>query len=163
MMSVRGVKGWFGLSLWIIVADQLSKFAVNHYFVYAEVLPVVPGFFNLTLTYNPGAAFSFLASAGGWQRYLFTALAGVVTAWLSWQMVKGRFSRRMNGAAACIIGGALGNMIDRVVHGYVIDFIQLYYKLWYYPAFNVADSFICIGAVLMVFDSVATQREHREG
>ena len=145
---------WFGLSLLIIFLDQIAKYWVNHRLFYGETVPIIPGFFNFTLLYNPGAAFSLLADAGGWQTPVFTVLAFFVTGWLSWQILRGHFGRLMNCAAACIIGGALGNVIDRIVYGYVIDFIQFFYRTWYYPAFNLADAFICIGAVLIVLDSL---------
>ncbi|TCW32260.1 signal peptidase II [Gulbenkiania mobilis] len=144
---------WLLVAVAIIVVDQWSKIYFNGHYQFGEVRPVVPGFFNFTLLYNPGAAFSFLAGAGGWQKHFFTLLAFGVSSWLAWNVVKGRFSEMMNLAAAFIVGGALGNVIDRLVHGHVIDFIQLYYRDWYYPAFNLADSFICVGAVLMVIDS----------
>ena len=114
---------------------------------------VIPGLFNFVLVYNPGAAFSFLADAGGWQKFFFTALAFAVSGWLGWQMVRGGQSRMMNLASALIIGGALGNVIDRLIHGHVIDFIQVYYQHYYWPAFNLADSAICRCAALMVLDS----------
>lgn len=158
LLSLKGgrhVLGWFGIALLIVVSDQLTKWCVNQRLFYGEIIPVIPGFFNLTLLYNPGAAFSLLADASGWQKPLFTVLAFVVTGWLSWQMIKGQFSRLMNCAAAFIIGGAIGNVIDRLVYGHVIDFIQFYYKVWYYPAFNLADSFISMGAALMLWDSIS--------
>jgi len=141
------------LVLLVLVLDQLSKWYFNSHYSYGEVRPVIPGFFNFTLLYNPGAAFSFLADAGGWQRHVFTLLAFGVSGWLAWGLYKRNFSYVMGVAAALIIGGALGNVIDRLAYGHVIDFIQLYYRHWYYPAFNIADSAICLGAALMVLDS----------
>ncbi|RQW24206.1 lipoprotein signal peptidase [Rhodobacteraceae bacterium CH30] len=150
----QGSLVWFALAVAIVVLDQLTKTWFNTEFRFGEVREVIPGFFNFTLLYNPGAAFSFLADAGGWQKYFFTALAFGVSGWLGWNIIKKRFSTLMNLAAAFIMGGAIGNVIDRMIHGHVIDFIQLhYYQSWYYPAFNLADSFICVGAVLMVIDS----------
>jgi len=145
---------WFGMALLIIVLDQLAKLYFNGTYQYAETRAVIPGLFNFTLIYNPGAAFSFLADAGGWQKHLFTVLAFAVSIWLAWNIVHGRFSRLMCWAATFIMGGAIGNVIDRVAYGHVIDFIQVYYHNWYYPAFNLADSFICVGAALMVLDSL---------
>lgn len=142
-----------GLLLVMMLLDQITKLYVNAAFQYGEILPVVPGFFNLTLRYNTGAAFSFLAEAGGWQKYFFTALALVVSIWLGGGILLEKFSRLMSIAAALISSGAIGNIIDRWVHGHVIDFLQFYYQSWYYPAFNLADSCICIGAVLMIWDS----------
>nr|WP_294867909.1 signal peptidase II [uncultured Pseudogulbenkiania sp.] len=151
----KGYLKWFVLALLVIVLDQLSKVYFNSQYQFGEVREVVPGFFGFTLLYNPGAAFSFLAGAGGWQKHLFTLLAFAVSGWLGWSIVKGHFSCRMNLAAAFIMGGALGNVIDRMLHGHVIDFILVhYYNAWYYPAFNLADSFICVGAGLMVLDGL---------
>lgn len=144
---------WFVLSALVIVLDQLSKVYFNGAYQYGEVREVIPGLFNFVLVYNPGAAFSFLADAGGWQKFFFTALAFAVSGWLGWQMLRGGQSRMMNLASALIIGGALGNVIDRLIHGHVIDFIQVYYQTYYWPAFNIADSAICAGAALMVLDS----------
>ena len=144
---------WFVLSALVIVLDQLSEVYFNGAYQYGEVREVIPGLFNFVLVYNPGAAFSFLADAGGWQKFFFTALAFAVSGWLGWQMLRGGQSRMMNLASALIIGGALGNVIDRLIHGHVIDFIQVYYQHYYWPAFNLADSAICLGAALMVLDS----------
>lgn len=150
---------WFALAVVIVLLDQLSKIYFNGNYQYGEVREIIPGFFGFTLLYNPGAAFSFLHDAGGWQKYLFSGLAFAVSGWLGWNIVKGRFSGLMNLAAACIMGGAIGNVIDRIVHGHVIDFIQVhYYSSWSYPAFNLADSFICVGAALMVLDSFRKPR-----
>nr|WP_168209730.1 signal peptidase II [Chromobacterium paludis] len=153
MSGERRWSKWFVLAALVIVLDQLSKLYFNGSYQYGEARPVIDGFFSFTLIYNPGAAFSFLHDAGGWQKYLFTVLAFAVSGWLGWSIVKGRFSVLMNLAAAFIIGGALGNVIDRLAYGHVIDFILVhYYHQWYYPAFNLADSFICVGAALMVLD-----------
>jgi len=145
---------WFAMACTIIVLDQLAKLYFNGSYQYGEARSVIPGFFNFTLIYNPGAAFSFLADAGGWQKHVFTVLAFLVSGWLGLNLVRGRFSCLMSWAAAFIMGGALGNVIDRLAYGHVIDFIQIYYHNWYYPAFNLADSFICVGAALMVIDSL---------
>ena len=125
---------WFVLSALVIVLDQLSKVYFNGAYQYGEVREVIPGLFNFVLVYNPGAAFSFLADAGGWQKFFFTALAFAVSGWLGWQMLRGGQSRMMNLASALIIGGALGNVIDRLIHGHVIDFIQVYYQHYYWVA-----------------------------
>jgi len=146
---------WLGLALLVIVLDQLSKIYFNSQYQIGEMRDVIPDYFGFTLIYNPGAAFSFLHNAGGWQKYLFTQLALVVSAYLGWNIIKGRFSTLMNLAASFIMGGAIGNVIDRMAYGHVVDFILVHYQnSWYYPAFNLADSFICTGAVLMVLDSL---------
>lgn len=144
---------WLLLAVLVIVLDQVSKIYFNTHFSYGETVPVTP-FFNWVLYYNPGAAFSFLAAAGGWQRHVFTVLALGVSAVLAWMIVKGAQRSMMNFACAFIMGGALGNVIDRIAYGHVVDFIQLYYGQFYWPAFNLADSAICIGAVLMVLDGL---------
>ncbi|MBV8680441.1 MAG: lipoprotein signal peptidase [Aquitalea sp.] len=150
---------WMGLALLVIVLDQLSKIYFNSQYQYGDMQDVIPGYFSFTLIYNPGAAFSFLRDAGGWQKYLFTVLALAVSAYLGWNIIKGRFSTLMNVAASFIIGGAIGNVIDRLAYGHVVDFILVHYQhSWYYPAFNLADSFICVGAVLMVLDSLKQPR-----
>jgi signal peptidase II len=147
------VARWLALSALVIVLDQWSKTYFNSAYQYGEIREVIPGLLNFVLAYNPGAAFSFLADAGGWQKFFFTGLAFAVSGWLGWQMVRSAQSGLMNLASALIIGGALGNVIDRLIHGHVIDFIQVYYQTYYWPAFNIADSAICAGAALMVLDS----------
>ncbi|XZG69294.1 signal peptidase II [Chitinibacteraceae bacterium HSL-7] len=144
---------WLGLAVVVIVLDQLTKTAINSSFVFGEQRTVIPGLFNLTLAYNPGAAFSFLADAGGWQRHFFTVLALGVSVWIVSMLKKHFLETRLALALSLILGGALGNVIDRALHGHVIDFIQVYYGNWYYPSFNLADSAICVGAVLMIWDS----------
>lgn len=147
-----GATRWFALAILLIVLDQITKQWIEHIFHFGDVLPVFPGF-NLILTYNKGAAFSFLADAGGWQRHFFTVLALVVAVVISFLLRKHHAERLFAAALACILGGAVGNVIDRIIYGHVIDFIQVYYQTYYWPAFNVADSAICIGAGLMVLDS----------
>ena len=149
------------LSLAVVAADQISKFAVLERFALYERLNVIDGFFDLTLVYNPGAAFSFLANMGGAQRYIFVVLAFAIRLWLGWNVVKGGFGRLGNWAAAMIIGGAMGNVIDRFLHGQVVDFLLFYWQNHYYPAFNVADSFICVGAFLLVLESFAQGRKNK--
>lgn len=154
-LAWRKALKWFALALAIIAGDQLTKIYFNSHYQFGELREVIPGYFGFTLLYNPGAAFSFLADAGGWQKFFFTGLAFAVSGWLGWNIIKGKFHPLMNLAASFIIGGALGNVIDRLLHGHVIDFIQVHhYTNWYYPAFNIADSFIVVGAVLMVIDSI---------
>ncbi|MDO5355880.1 MAG: signal peptidase II [Conchiformibius sp.] len=150
------------LSLTAIVLDQLSKYIVLVNFAEYERLNVIPHFFDLTLVYNPGAAFSFLADMGGAQKYIFTVLAFVISGWLARGMVKGEFGRMGNWAAAMIIGGAFGNVVDRFIHGKVVDFLLFYWQNWYYPAFNVADSFICVGAALMIIESFTQGKKKQQ-
>ncbi|MBL8310080.1 MAG: lipoprotein signal peptidase [Burkholderiales bacterium] len=135
----------------IIVADQASKLFFHTRFEPGERVNVLP-FFDWILTYNTGAAFSFLAGAGGWQRWFFVVLALVVSLWC-WITLRREPDARIQLAFALIIGGALGNVIDRLWLGKVIDFVLIYWAPWdwYYPAFNVADSAICVGAALMLW------------
>ncbi|MEN8214477.1 MAG: signal peptidase II [Pseudomonadota bacterium] len=139
------------LSVVVVVVDQLSKLWIDSHFALHARVPVIEGFFDLTLAYNPGAAFSFLADAGGWQRWFFTVLASVVSLVLVIWLKRLSSQEKVTAAAlALIIGGAVGNLIDRVVHGEVIDFLLVYYRQWSWPAFNVADSAISIGVMLML-------------
>ncbi|MDY6943113.1 MAG: signal peptidase II [Pseudomonadota bacterium] len=149
--------GWFVLASLIVACDQFSKWLALRWLTPYEPWPIVPGF-NLTLVYNPGAAFSFLSTADGWQRWFFLALAVGVSVWLSVWLVrlrKGLVILPM--ALSLILGGAIGNAIDRVLHGHVIDFIQLYYQQWYWPAFNAADSAITVGAAVFLWLSIRGQ------
>lgn len=145
-----------------IVLDQITKTAVLKNFAFAERLNVIPDFFDLTLVFNTGAAFSFLADAGGWQKYFFLALAAVISFYLARAIVKDDFGTWGKYGAAMVIGGAFGNVIDRLIHGHVVDFLLVYWQDWYYPAFNVADSFICVGAVLLVIDGFKHKKETPE-
>ncbi len=142
----------------VVVLDQLTKFLAETLLVMHQPVPVLPSF-NLMLTYNPGAAFSFLAGAGGWQRWFFLGLGAAISIVLIVWLTRLRLGeKRLALALALILGGAVGNLIDRVWIGQVIDFIQLYYDRWYWPAFNVADSAITIGATLLVLDSLLGER-----
>ncbi|UOP04208.1 signal peptidase II [Conchiformibius kuhniae] len=145
-------------ALTAILLDQLSKYIILQNFQDHERLNVIPNFFDLTLVYNPGAAFSFLADMGGAQKYIFTVLAFVISGYLARAIVKGEFGRLGNWAAAMIIGGAFGNVIDRFVHGKVVDFLLFYWQNWYYPAFNIADSFICVGAALLIIEGFTQKK-----
>ncbi|MCP1118437.1 signal peptidase II [Robbsia andropogonis] len=151
---------WLGLAVIVILLDQLSKVAILQTFAYGEGR-VVTRFFNLVLVYNPGAAFSFLAGAGGWQRWGFTAL-GVVAALVICYLLRRHSGQRLFCTAlSLIMGGALGNVIDRLIHGHVIDFLDVHVNAWHWPAFNVADSGICIGAILLVWDELRRVRGSR--
>lgn len=136
----------------IVGLDQITKQLAEAGLSPYTPQPVIPGFFNLTLAYNPGAAFSFLAGAGGWQRWLFLALAvGVGMVLARWLLVRPAREISWPLAFSLIMGGAVGNALDRVWHGHVIDFIQVYYRDWYWPAFNLADSAITVGAALYIW------------
>lgn len=144
---------WYLLALGALVSDQSSKWLISYLFSYGEVVAVMP-FFNLTLVHNTGAAFSFLSDAGGWQRWVLSTLAlaisCVLVVWLS-RLPKNLTLLPLS--LALILGGALGNLADRFMLGYVVDFIDWYYKGYHWPAFNLADAFICVGAVLLLIDS----------
>ena len=141
---------WLGVSALVIVLDQLSKAWVLARLPEFQPVPVIDGFWNWFRTYNTGAAFSFLSDAGGWQKYLFVVLALVVSAVLAgWLAKTPRGDWRTALPFALVIGGALGNLIDRLQHGHVIDFIQWYWRDHYWPAFNIADSAIVVGAVAL--------------
>ena len=143
---------WLLVSVLVIALDQLSKWWALTALQPAGVPhPVIPGFLNWTLAFNTGAAFSFLAQGGGWQRWFFVGLAVVISvALMIWLARTARREWRTALPLALVIGGALGNLIDRLHASQVTDFIQVYYRDWYYPTFNVADSGICVGAVLLI-------------
>lgn len=144
---------WLWLSAVVIFADQLSKITMDNWLSLYETVAVTP-FFNLTLAYNSGAAFSFLASAGGWQRWFFTVLASViVVVLLIWLKRLQQHAKTEAIAISLIVGGAIGNVIDRLLYGHVIDFIDIYVGSYHWPAFNIADSAIFIGAALLIIDS----------
>ncbi len=144
---------WLGIAAIVILLGQLSTITMTKLLTYGQSMPVT-GFFNLVLAYNKGAAFSFLAAEGGWQRYFFTAI-GVVAAVAIIAMLKRHAGPRMFcWALPLLLGGAIGNVIDRILYGHVIDFLDVYLKGWHWPAFNIADSAICIGAVLFVLDEL---------
>lgn len=148
---------WLSLSAAIVIADQITKWLILARFQLGERLPVIDGLFDLVLTFNRGAAFSFLGDASGWQRYLFVGLA------LSVSVVLVIFLRRrghpqLQLGLALILGGAIGNVIDRIRIGEVVDFLLVYHGTWSWPAFNVADSAITIGAGLLILDSFRQRR-----
>ena len=140
-----------------MIVDQLTKLWFDSAFRYGERLQVLP-FFDFTLLYNPGAAFSFLADQAGWQRWFFTVLGLGAAGFMVWMMHKNRSHTRLLLALALILSGALGNVIDRVAYGHVIDFLLFYWQNWYYPAFNVADSCITLGAILLILDEILRLR-----
>lgn len=148
-----GALKWLWLSALVILLDLGSKALASHYLALYEPVPVFPGF-NITLMHNTGAAFSFLSDAGGWQRWMFTAIALLVSvAIIIWLKRLSPAQTLLAIALALILGGALGNVWDRITLGYVVDFIQVYYERWAWPAFNIADSAISIGAALLIIDS----------
>jgi len=147
---------WLGLSLAIIVADQATKAAILTAFSPGEQRAIT-SFFSLVLAFNPGAAFSFLAGADGWQRWIFTLIAIIAACVIVWLLKRGGSVLFCCGLAL-ILGGAMGNLCDRLTIGKVIDFLLFHYAGWAYPAFNVADSAITVGAGLLIFDSFRQRR-----
>ena len=148
---------WLALSLAIFVADQLTKVLIlDHYRLGDSTY--ITGFFNIVRAHNTGAAFSFLAAASGWQRWFFTAIGIAAAIFIVWMLRSHAGQRLFSFALACILGGAVGNVVDRLVHGYVVDFIQVHWAGWYFPAFNVADSGITIGAICLIVDEIRRMR-----
>lgn len=151
---------WLLLSLLAIVLDQWTKSVAVAHLVYAQPVPVMP-MLNWTLLHNYGAAFSFLSDAGGWQRYFFTSLASVVSVIFAvWLLRLPKNTVVLAAALSLILGGAIGNLIDRVTLGYVVDFIHVYYNDSHFPAFNIADSAITLGVILMLIDTFFLEK-HR--
>lgn len=140
---------WYALAGLVIVLDQLSKYFVLAHIQFGETIYVAP-FWNWVLAFNQGAAFSFLADQPGWQRWLFSALALGVSAWIAYELRRHPEQKTLSLALALVMGGALGNVIDRMRFGAVVDFIQWHVAGYYWPAFNVADSAITLGAILLV-------------
>jgi len=144
---------WLGLSGLIIVLDQLTKFWVVSALKLGQRIELT-SFLNLVFVYNPGAAFSLLSDAGGWQRWFFVILAFAVSGWLTFLIRRHAAERLLPLAATLILGGALGNVIDRILYGAVVDFVDVHAAGWHWPAFNVADSAISVGVVLLVWQQL---------
>ncbi|HEY0846417.1 MAG TPA: signal peptidase II [Noviherbaspirillum sp.] len=144
---------WLGIAAIIVLIDQITKITITRLFSYGESLPVT-SFFNLVLAHNKGAAFSFLAAEGGWQRYFFTGIAIAAAIFIIYLLKRHAGQRLFCWALAMILGGAIGNLIDRVLYGYVIDFLDFYVGKWHWPAFNVADMAIVGGAGLFILDEL---------
>ncbi|HWR79185.1 MAG TPA: signal peptidase II [Pseudomonas sp.] len=154
-MSARfGKLGWLWLTVVVIVLDQISKLYFENSLSLYEQIVIIPDYFSWTLAYNTGAAFSFLADAGGWQRWFFAVVALVVSGvLLVWMKGLKPHETWVAVALALVLGGALGNLFDRVAYGHVIDFILVHWQSrWYFPAFNLADSAITLGAIMLVLD-----------
>ncbi len=156
-MSKWTLRQWIALALAIVVIDQITKFFIVQKFVLHETL-YVTSFFNLVRVHNAGAAFSMFADAGGWQRYFFIGVAVVASAWVVWLLRRHPEQKLFCLALALILGGAVGNLIDRVIFGAVVDFVQVHYAGYYFPAFNVADSAITVGAGLLLWDGFRPQQ-----
>lgn len=152
---------WLGLSLVAIVLDQWTKSIATANLNYGEAKAVFAGL-DWTLLHNTGAAFSFLSDAGGWQRYLFTGMAMLVSViFVVWLLRLPKDAKILAAGIALVLGGAVGNLIDRVSFGYVVDFISVYYKHHYFPAFNIADSAITVGTILLIIDMLFLDKMHQ--
>jgi len=145
---------WLWLSLLALVLDQASKLFIDHSLQLYESIPVMPSL-NITYVHNIGAAFSFLSEAGGWQRWFFAGIAFVMSIVISiWLKRLQAHENLLAAALSLVLGGAVGNLIDRLAYGYVIDFIEIYYQSWHFPVFNIADSAITLGVILMLAESI---------
>lgn len=145
---------WLGIAAIVILSDQVSKIAITRLFTLGQERAVT-SFFNLVLAYNRGAAFSFLSNESGWQRYFFTAIGIGAALFIIYLLKKHAGQRLFCWALALILGGAIGNVIDRIVYGHVVDFLDFHWKNWgHFPAFNVADAAISIGAALFIIDEL---------
>lgn len=158
---------WLGLAAFLILIDQFTKVLIVGYYQLGDVTRVT-GFFDVVRAHNTGAAFSFLASAGGWQRWLFTGIGVAAAIFITWMLRSHANQRLFAFALACILGGAVGNVIDRVMYGYVVDFLQFHWSFLkpifhggYFPAFNVADSAITAGAACMILDEILRVRRSK--
>jgi len=158
--SRRPFLGWLLLALLLIAIDQVTKIWFDTEMMYGERWNILP-FFDFTLVYNTGAAFSFLADGQGWQRWFFTAIALIATVIILRMLWKYPAQRLLCAALACILGGALGNAIDRLLYGHVVDFLLFYWQTWYFPAFNIADVAITLGAILLLLDEILRWRRER--
>ena len=165
-MAGRGAGGspslwlWLGLATLVVLVDQLSKTAIVNLFPLHDSRPVT-SWFNLMRVHNTGAAFSFLAGASGWQRWFFVGLGAVASGFIVWMLKKHPTQKLFCFAIGMILGGAVGNVVDRLLHGHVVDFIQLHYGGWYFPSFNLADSAITLGAVCLILDEILRVRRAR--
>ena len=160
--SSAGVRllAWLGWAMLLLIADQFTKVLIMGYYQLGDSTQVTP-FFNIVRVHNSGAAFSFLASAGGWQRWFFTAIGIGATLLMVWLLKKHAAQKLFAFAIASILGGAVGNVIDRVLYGYVVDFLDFHWRGWHFPAFNVADSAITIGAACLILDELLRVRRGR--
>jgi signal peptidase II len=158
---------WLGLAVVLLVADQVTKQLILASYQLGDSTPVT-SFFNIVRAHNTGAAFSFLAGAGGWQRWFFTAVGLGASVFIVWMLRAHPGQKLFSFALACILGGALGNVIDRLLHGYVVDFLDFHWSFLagvfpggHFPAFNVADTAISVGAVALILDEILRMRRSR--
>lgn len=152
-----GMLPWLALALIILIADQFTKVLILGYYKLGDSTYVAP-FFNIVRAHNTGAAFSFLAGASGWQRWFFTVIGVAAAGFIIWMLRSHSGQKLFSFSLACILGGAVGNVVDRLLHGYVVDFLQFHWAGWYFPAFNVADAAITAGAVGLILDELLRVR-----
>jgi signal peptidase II len=153
----NGLVMWLSIALIIIVLDQFTKTLILHYFLHGDS-HYVTSFFNIVRVHNSGAAFSFLAGASGWQRWFFIGLGIVVSGFIVWMLRTQGHQKLFAWSLSLILGGAVGNVVDRMLHGYVVDFLDFHWAGWHFPAFNVADSAISVGAALLILDELRRVR-----
>ena len=158
--SGGGMLQWLGLAFIILLADQFTKVLILGYYRLGDST-VVTSFFNVVRVHNSGAAFSFLADASGGQRWFFTVLGFAASGFIIWMLKSHSGQRLFSFALACILGGAIGNVIDRLMHGYVVDFLDFHWRGMHFPAFNIADSAISIGAACLILDELLRVRRGR--
>ncbi|MDX1915258.1 MAG: signal peptidase II [Methylophilus sp.] len=151
---------WFSISAIVIALDLYTKHLIQNMFVYGEHLAVT-SFFDLVRYHNEGAAFSFLAGAGGWQKWFFTGISVIASLVMIYLIHKSPQKKLFCCGLALVLGGALGNLYDRITLGYVVDFLYFYYQQWAWPAFNVADSAICVGVGLLLLDSLKSSESKK--
>ncbi|WP_114973824.1 signal peptidase II [Rhodoferax ferrireducens] len=155
--SGAGMLQWLGLAFIILIADQFTKVLIVGYYHLGDSTHVT-SFFNVVRAHNTGAAFSFLAGASGWQRWFFTIIGTLAAVLILWLLKSHAGQKLFAFALACILGGAIGNVIDRVMYGYVVDFLDFHWRGWHFPAFNIADSAITIGAACLILDELLRVR-----
>jgi signal peptidase II len=151
---------WLGIAFIIILLDQFTKVLIIGNFHFGESR-YVTSFFNVVRVHNTGAAFSFLAGASGWQRWFFVGLGFFATGFIVWMLHRHGHQRLFSWALTLVMGGAIGNVVDRLIHGYVVDFIQVHAGGWYFPSFNIADSAITLGAILLIVDEIVRVRRSK--
>ncbi|MFM2275828.1 MAG: hypothetical protein RL211_1700 [Pseudomonadota bacterium] len=160
--SSGGMLRWLALAFIILLADQFTKVLIVGHYQLHDSTYVTP-FFNVVRAHNTGAAFSFLAGASGWQRWFFTGVGLAAAALILWMLKSHPGQKLFSFAMACILGGAIGNVVDRLVHGYVVDFLDFHWRGMHFPAFNVADSAITIGAACLILDELLRVKRDKRG
>ena len=157
-----GLMLWLGIALVVVLLDQVTKITMSNLLLYGQSEPITT-YFNLVMVYNKGAAFSFLSDQPGWQRYFFTGVSVIASVFILWMLKRNPDQRLFCWSLALILGGAIGNLIDRVLLGHVVDFLLFHWGTWYFPAFNVADMALTVGAVLWIGVMISEARRERRG